>query len=90
MMDKLEEAALVAAIERDTGAHVVEVQHYTVLPPILGATCACGNSIEMFICVQWCDECWEAFELTKDTDDPFKGPQDRWRANGWKPHGESA
>src|SRR5207342_2483783 len=34
MIDKLEEAALVAKVERDTGAHVVEVQYVQMAPPI--------------------------------------------------------
>lgn len=83
-MTPAEEAGLVARIENTTGVCVKAVEHVTLLPPLSGE-CACGNHIPAFICVQWCDECFDAFDakVAEGHPDPFEGPRERWRANGW-------
>lgn len=82
-MTKLEEAALVAKIESDTGVHVAQVEHVTLAAPLKGFRCACGNEIKEFFFVQWCDECFDVFEAAEG--DKLTAVQERWRANGWVP-----
>ena len=80
-----EKAGFVARVENQTGHYIAEVEEVTILPPVKG-TCRCGNHIEAFICVQWCDECFDAFDakIAEGHPDPFEGPRERWRAAGWE------
>jgi hypothetical protein len=82
---ELDKAGFVARVENETGHYVAQVEEVTILPAISGE-CACGNHVPAFINVQWCDECFAAFDakIAENHPDPFEGPRERWRANGWK------
>lgn len=81
---ELELAGIVARVENETGHYIASVEAVTLLPTLSG-TCACGNHIEAWINVKWCDDCFAAFDAKKKEEgsDPFEGPRERWRANGW-------